>query len=320
MSVQDGRDKGVTGGGAKPPGDAPVETAQTLAPETIQVQQERARSNERTLAPFKPQKGAPLPPTAVISPKPVVVADPPDQAAIDEFFGSEAVHDRPGFVVAGQGESIPPIDPQQGEVDQVFDIPPLTDEDRLRMPAASDTDTPSRGLLPNLTPPKGDKFEGISRGGFGNLDDAQYEPLNGSEVLELALELADELVGRIKNDLRFSMALVYPRIAIRLRLEVEGHADDDNAGFTIEHVRIPKEGTPGGTPMDIARLKANQVCFVVEAARREMTPEGESENPPDKIRDDLGLSKPRKQQIESNGMSSFVDIGSPGGDVRALTR
>ncbi len=39
----------------------------------------------------------------------------------------------------------------------------------------------------------------------------------------------------------------------------------------------------------------------------ELTPEGEVENPPDRLRDELGLEKPRKQVIETPSGRMFVD-------------
>ena len=307
----------ITGGGAVPPPDAQQETAQPLQRSTIAVQLERAAQNERPLPPFnpKPLKGVRPQPVAaaVTSPKPTSTED-----LIGEFFGSDVPTqppvvargpDRPTLVVPGQGEPVPSLDPAQGEIDQLEDIlPELTAEDRLRMPAASDTDTPAKGLLPHLTPPSGDKFDGISRGGFGDIGEAQYFPLSGDEALELACALADDLVARCRNDLRFSMALTYPRIRMRLVLEVEGHAEDNNAGFEIQTVAAPKDSEKGGTPMEVARARANQVCFVLQSSRQEFTPDGESDRPPDAIRSELGLSIPRKQIVDAGGHQSFVDV------------
>lgn len=311
MSVADGRDRGVTGGGAVPPPDAPIEITQPLRPDaggmvladgTVTSPRERALANERVLPPFNPPKGGPKPPPVVAAP--VVVNPQPNQAAIEEFFGSDTT------------SALDPVVPAEAVAPE---LPPLTAEDRLRMPAASNSDSPARGRLADITPPKGDKFEGIARGGFGDFGDAQYEPLNGAELLQLSLELADRLVEQIRNDLRFSMALTYPRVRVRLALEVTGHAEDVADGFSVEKFFVAKDGQPGSTPIDVARLKADRICFVVDEARGEITDTGDSDAPPDQIRDELGLPKPRKQIIERNGGQSFVDIG-PESDSAAVTR
>jgi len=329
----------ITGGGAKPPADAPVESAQPIQPETIAFQQDRARQNERELKPFAPPQrkvavvGTGVTAAALVAANAQATKPDPTQALIDDVFGTEptkAVSDvtapreqapRDLSVLPGQGQPVPALDPMQGDIDQLSDVlPELTAEDRARMPAASNTDSPAKGLLPDLTPPKGDKFDGISRGGFSDLNDAQYFPLQGDEAAELAYALADTLVAQIRNDLRFSMALVYPRIRMTLQLIVEGHAEDDNAGFVIQKIKAPKDGEKGGTPLEIAKLKADQVCFIIQAVRQEFTPDGESDQPPDALRDELGLGKPRKQLIETNGRQAFVDVVSPGSDMAALTR
>lgn len=311
----------ITGAvGAVPPADAPIEHAQPIRPETIQFQQDRARSNEKELPPFNPP-GQRRP---VVAP-PVVSKPDATAALIADVFGSDAgevrpVADRPTVVVAGQGTIVPVIDPQQEIVDQLEDIlPALTAEDRLRMPAASSTDTPAKGLLPDLTPPKGDKFEGVQRGGFSDLADAQYFPLQGDELKELVLALFDDLAARIANDLRFSMALVYPRVRAIVEIRVEGHAEDNNSGFEIRKILAPKDGEKGGTPEEIARQRADQIVFVIQALRQEFTPEGDSDQPPDALRDALHLPKPRKQIIETTTGQAFVDI-VPGSDMAALTR
>ena len=320
----------ITGGGAVPPPDAPIESAQPIQPDALDAMLANAAVNEKVLPPFNPKPmGRPI---QALSNTVSRVKDATADLIADVFgtdppkvvsaVGGPRVQEIPKdrSVVAGQGLPIPQNDPMFSEVDQLEDVlPELTAEDLTRMPAASNTDTPSKGLLPNLTPPKGDKFDGIARGGFGNLDEAQYFPLSGDEAGQLALALMDTLAAQIPNDLRFSMALTYPRIRMTLQLIVEGQAEDNNAGFEILKIKAPKEGEKGGTPLEIAQARADQVCFVISARRQEFTPEGESDQPPDAIRDELGLHKPRKQIIETNGRQAFVDV-VPGSDLAALRR
>ena len=290
--------------GAVPPPDAPRETAAPLAPDTIAVQQANARANEKVLPPFNP----PQRPIAQTLPTPAPQPAPKPSAQLST---ADLIAD-----VFGESELPSGIEPDRETVDQLVDVfptaealPPLTDEDRARMPAASNTDTPAKGLLPNLVPAhEPDKFEGISRGGFSDVGEAQYFPLSGDELREVILSLFTDLTKRIDNDLRFSMALTYPRVRARVLIEVEGMADDDNAGFVIERLFVPKIGDPGSTPVEIARAKADKVVFVVQAVKQEVAPDGQSDTPPDQFRDDLGLPKPRKQIVQFAGRESFVDV------------
>ena len=323
MSVADGRAKGVTGGGAAPPPDAPRETAQPIDIDAIYQHAQDVRDaagvgGEKVLPPFNPQR---RPVASVSVPGPGLPHLPVTQAATEALIA-----DVFGTAPAVTGPRIQPtdplgeIDPDQGVVDQLEDVlPELTDEDRMRMPAASNTDTPSKGLLPNLTPVAGDKFDGIQRGGFSDLGEAQYFPIQGDELLNVVMACAKELLAQIQNDLRFSMALVYPRVRAVVEIRIEGHAEDNNAGFEIQKVFMPKDGEKGSTPVEVARTRADEVCFVVQSLRQEFTPEGESEQPPDAMRDEFRLQIPRKQMVESGGRPSFVDV-TPGSDAAALTR
>lgn len=311
----------VSGGiGSVPPPDAPHETAEPIRAETLAVHRQMAQQHEKVLAPLNPQR--------LKGPLPVPQPDPPATVQISEIdqlvadvFGAP-VPDRPGIIVAGQGDPLPAMDPEQGLVDQLDDLPPLTEEDRARMPAASMSESPAKGILPDLIPrAEPNKFEGISRGGFSDIGEAQYFPLDGSELKELVLSLFDVLSKQIQNDLRFSMALTYPRVRARVRIEIEGAAEDKDGGFTIEKVRAPKPGAPGGTALDIARQRANQIVFVVEAVKQEFSEDGTSEAPPDQIRDELQLHRPHKQIIQGQmpGQQFMVDVG-PGSDLASVTR
>jgi len=311
MSVADGRSKGVVGGaGVAPPPDAPQETAQPIQPGTLSFQQAQAAANEKPLPPFNPQGRRPIPAVSAVP-----VKAPSTASLIADVFGSEA----PQPAAPRQPlESV--LDPDQGLIDQLEDIlPELTPEDRARMPAASNSDSPSRGILASLKPPMGDKFEGISRGGFSDGGEAQYFPLDGTELRALVLTMLHEVALRIENDLRFSIAVTYPRVRATISIEIEGHAEDNNAGFMIEKVVAPKDGAKGSTPLEMAKRFGDEVCFVVSATKQEFTPEGEIDSPPDAMRDHVGLSKPRKQMIETSTGPVFVDV-APGTDARALTR
>lgn len=163
-------------------------------------------------------------------------------------------------------------------------------------PAESNTDSPSRGIPKPITDPGK-----TITGGFGNLGEAQYYGIDGNELRELVRALMGEISERIENDLRFSMAIVYPRLIVRARIEVEGYAAD--AGFQIERIKADER-----TPIEVAREKADEFCFVISTQRREFDENGEPENPPDRLRDELGLPKPRKQFVQSGAHRMIVDV------------
>lgn len=326
MSVEGGRAKGVEGAvGVAPPADAPQESAQPITPDAEATMRARAAANERQLAPFKPAtSAAPKPATPAAAPvsrtlrranRPAV----PTTTGIiltDTDYPSLAAPTAEDVTVTGQGaidqiEDVPPTDPT------IDALPPLTDDDRARMPAASMTDTPARGA-PKVLPGQQPLDKQIT-GGFSDALDAQYFPLDGTELCQLVLGLFDQLATQIPNDLRFSMALTYPRVRVRVRVEVEGHAEDSDAGFVIEKVSQPKEGQKGGTVLEIARSRATEMVFVVQALRQEFDAEGQSDTPPDALRDELQLTKPQKQLLtDGNGRQTIVDRLPT--DLASLTR
>jgi hypothetical protein len=304
-----GRKDEITGGGAVPPPDAPIEKSEPIRPDAQAEFLNRARQNEQTLKPFNPQRRSP-PPLAPVAAVPSPTAGPALAPAPDLAARIADVFDEPPIAAA------PPPTADELQVDQYEDsIPALTDEDRKRMPAASNSESPSRGILPNLIPPTGDKFDGIPRGGFGDAAFAEYTPLNGYELLQLVKAEAKALLARCENDLRFSMAITYPRVRLRVSVEVEGAAEDKDNDFRIDRVRIPKGGEAGSTPLDVARaLGAEDMVFVLSRIRQEFDEEGRSDEPPDALRDAVGLDKPRKTMLVVGGRHMFVDIlpGSTG--------
>jgi hypothetical protein len=327
-------------GGVAPPPDAPIETTQPLQPETIAHQMAQARANERELKPFNPPKARPpIAPAAsptVAVPSPAPKADVPGVNALADvaadFFGTEP--SAVPVLAPPRSPSVPPHIafnepiPENdalalGEVEQMADLEPLSDEDRARMPAASNSESPSRGILKDLVPDV--QSRKAVTGGFGLSLEGQYNPLDGTELRELVLSMFDELVKSTENDLRFSMGLTYPRVQARVVIEIEGYAEDANNSIRIERVRVPKNAEKGATPKDVARSLADRVTFVVLAKRQEFTPDGESEMPPDEFREKLGLPVPRMTMVpgvggDPNMNHQFVDVVAPGTDARALMR
>lgn len=157
---------------------------------------------------------------------------------------------------------------------------------RSAQPAASNTDSPARGM----PSPVADPGKRIT-GGFGDAIDQQYFPLDGSELRALVVGILEYLKDQMLNDLRFSVALCYPRVTARVVIHIEGYAHEMNFDLTraAEHTK---------TSAAIAEAAgADAVAFELEGVVAEMTPEGESVMPPNATREALGLVVPRKQRV-----------------------
>jgi len=175
-------------------------------------------------------------------------------------------------------------------------------------PAGSNTEDPSRGI------PRGDVRPGKEiTGGFADQAGLQYFALDGRELGVLVVDMLQSMADRIVNDLRFNEAITYPRVSVRTWVEVSGFAEDQN--FTVDKI-VPDglaaraAGDPAikNTTAEIAREVADEVVFVIVAEKREADANGEPVDPPDKIRQELGLQRPRKQIIRGPGNSQqFVD-------------
>lgn len=176
--------------------------------------------------------------------------------------------------------------------------PPVTEQPSRYQPAASDTDTPSRGI-PTPIEDEGKRITG----GFGDIAEAQYIPLNGSELAEVVKGLLSEIDARLDDDLRFSMAVTYPRVRAKVIVEIQAHAQP---GFDITKLGPPHTKTP----LEIARARADEIVFVVIAQREEMTDAGESVMPPNALRRELELPIPGKRYVETPGGRQLVDLPS----------
>lgn len=167
-------------------------------------------------------------------------------------------------------------------------------------PAESETDSPARGVPTPIQDPN----RRIT-GGWGDADAAQYNPLNGLELAELVKQLLDELNDRLSRDLRFHLAIVYPRASVTLTLKVEGYAQDSN--FEIKGQKVHDK-----TPEAIAEKAGSPTAFDVEVSRAEFDAEGTAQDPPDKIRHELGLEVPRKQWTGDGANRQVVDLPGRG--------
>ena len=240
-----------------PPPNAPREVAQPLDAATVADQIAKSRSNERTLAPLR---------EAGIS-------------VVSQLTGMTP----PG---AAPAPPVPPSAPAD------FVVPDAVNP----MPAASESDSPARGI----PRPIGDPGKTIT-GGFGHAGEAQYYPLDGRELLELVRHLMDQLNERLDNDLRFHPAITYPRVRARVVIEIEGYAEAGN--FPIEKIEVREK-----TPIEVARQYGDRIAFALIEHRQEFSEAGEPENPPDRLRDELGLPKPRKQMVQAGASRIMVDV------------
>lgn len=266
--------------GVEAPADAPREVSQPLQADYIADSLAKARVNEKELAPLTYGRGPIDNEIAALEAK---------LAALK--LGNNGVPDvvhEPKPVAAAAGYPQP---------SKYVDAEPKT-----QFPAASNTDSPTRGLPGTAPVPAARSKPPIQViGGFGEAE-AEYHPLDGRELMRLVDALASDLVKRCENDLRFTVAITYPRMTCKLLLIVEGEADD--AGFEIQKVMVPHEKTP----LEVAQQYADSVTFVVRAQRREFDDAGNSESPADAIRDELGIEKPRKRRIGSGAGSAVVDV------------
>lgn len=171
------------------------------------------------------------------------------------------------------------------------------DVDGTYLPAASNSDSPSRGI-PRAQLPKGKEITG----GFGEAADGQYFPLDGQELLNVIWLLMDELAARLVNDLRFSIAATYPRVAVKAQIVVEGYAADQS--FTIEKIMRPHDKTP----IAVAEQRADEVVFVIKTERREFAADGEISSPPNALRQETGQAIPRKQWVGSGPTRQMADV------------
>ncbi len=251
-----------------PPDGAPHEVAADLSPDLIAQQLARAQANEKVLAPFDPPKGPTPPPAAIV----LTDAPPAPQArevspASDLNAAARALSEARAARQAGNTQ-----------------------------PAASDSDSPSRGI-PKPVFDEGKKITG----GFGHVGEAQYYPINGDELHEIVKGMVDSMLKRIANDLRFSMAITYPRLICDLTLTFKGWAAD-----VEEQVKVVK--THEQTPAEIAGQFGQAVVFVVQETKSEFDQDGEPLDPPDRMRDGAGLPKPQKQLVGVGTGRMLVDI------------
>lgn len=251
--------------GTPPPPGAPIETTQPLAPDaggvvlldgTVKDPRALAAQNERELLPLVFEK-PPLEAPVLTEPTSGVTGKA--IKGLDPFYARQAER-------AAAAEA-----PAEGPA--VVDL--------AQFPAGSNSDTPRRGL------PKPIRDHGKQiTGGFGMMPE-HYSPLNGDEVKTALEALMDLVHASLQRDLRLTVATTYARAQISVTLAVRG-------SVMAHPVEIRREQLLDRNPVDVAEQFGDEVMFVVLQQRREENARGESEDPPNKIRQDLGLPIPRR--------------------------
>lgn len=278
---------------------APSETTQPLDPAVVADQLDRAARNERSLQPLSFAADA-------------AVADAAGGAAVPaaeavSLAGGRRIRQvrRTGSTAVDEAAPAPARPPVQTISDlSAGAVNAPRTEGEPWQPAASNTDSPSRGLPRNTSLDPGKQITG----GFGDVTDAQYFPLDGTELRELINALMDQVHQRMQDDLRFTIAICYPRVRARVEVIVEAFVEDQ--GFTIPRVMVPHDKTP----LAVARQYGDEIVFTVIAQREEMTDSGESVAAPNATRLELGLPVPRKQAVDTPTGRMLVDIPhSPAG-------
>lgn len=251
-----------------PPAHAPHEVTHDLTPDAVADQLARARQHERTLQPL------------VFGAKIRSDAPTPAEQVLEQTFAAPP----------------PSAEPPRKVMTPAMQETPVVVAERSHQPAASDTDTPSRGIPRPIDDP-GKRITG----GFGDLGEAQYYALDGMELKELVKHLMGKLLGQVENDLHFSMAITYPRVEVKVCVQVSGYAKE--GAFELF-----KGGSHDKTTVENAvKAGAQPIALELAETRAEFDANGEPIDAPDRIRDELGLEKPHKQVVQMGVNRSIVD-------------
>lgn len=331
-----GRHGEITGQvGTPPPPGAPIETAQPITPEMQQQMERAARANEQVLPELKAQPQGDVTDAAVRAreldalmggtkrARPPITPTPTQQATTQPapsgiiLTDADADADAPDVADAAPAAAPPVVEappvadapPPPADIPRVI-VPPVVEGSKLAaaaraandarirtsQPAASNTDSPSRGIPTQQTDP-GKQITG----GFGAAADQQYFPLDGSELREVVLGLMDKLAAQLTNDLRFSPALCYPRVRARVIVSIDCYAKE----MSFE---LPKAADHLKTPLAVAIAQgAEPGEMEIEAGVGEYAEDGGTETSTNKMRRDLGLEVPMKQRIQTPTGFATID-------------
>ena len=285
--------------GAVPPPHAPRETTQPLQPGAVKDMLAKAIANEKELKPLHFGPGPtpaqiPTKPSPVIQPRPVDPTAPPRPASLKP---SDAVPGDPVPVDAGPADRVDSTASAADPAGPDTRVPTPTDtpdtpealsaEFLKEHPAASNTDTPARGI-PKVQPP--DK---AITGGFGH-EPSQYFALDGTEVRAVAEKLLDSIRDQMAHDLRFGIACCYPQVLITATITITGSGHEAPTN-DVDHT-VTAENTVALRPTTETLLTLT--AFAVD----------DDQTPADALRDKAGLKKPRKQLVTTSMGKTFADV------------
>ena len=162
----------------------------------------------------------------------------------------------------------------------------LTEAFKATHPAASRTDSPSRGI----PTPSADPGKQVTGGWGPTGSGSEYFALNGDELKQIAIALAGRLTQALEGDLRFGLSVVYPQVRISLHLTVDGRTPE---GRDLDL----RDRDNTRTELDFSRI----LDLAADVEDSEETPAG-------KIRDDFQIRGPRKQVIRAGAARLLVDV------------
>lgn len=264
---------------APPPG-APHQVSQPLSSTDRSAMLAKAQQHERELKPLTatgPGLGANsapiVHPAASTTSGSVAEAPPP----VAEGQGGQAAGAEEGETLAAVAEVFNgPAGTQTASTppDPRFVIPDHG-AGRVR-PAESDTDSPSRGIpTPTLDPGK------QVTGGWGD-SGGEYFALDGAELAQVTQTLFRDLQRQMSADLRFGISTVYPQVRVRVQVLVDG---------------IDPSVPVSEQKFDLGATRILELEGLVQ---------DDQDSPADALRDQAGLTKPRKQRL--NGVSFDVPV------------
>ncbi len=259
--------------GVEPPTGAPRETSQPLQSEFVESSRAKAQMNERELAPLRV----------------------PGPAA-----GDLAAQGLVGEPVAAVHEVQAPAGVRAAEPDAALSRAYRTAVARGPAHVGNGSEDPvtagpTRGM------PRGIPLDKQVTGGFGMAEAPTYFALNGLELREMIDALQGHLKKQVSEDLRFGIALTYPRVAVTLTLKVVAYPVDGS--FDLVH-----EKSFEGTSEAEALTMADRQEFEISAEASDT-----DETPANQIREELGLEIPMKQLSRNSTPKNpmFVDRQTP---------
>lgn len=160
----------------------------------------------------------------------------------------------------------------------------MTESFKATHPAASNTDSPARGV----PTPSADPGKQIT-GGWGPVGSgSEYFALNGAELKTIVVALADRLKQALDGDLRFGLSVVYPQVKVSLSLTVDGRSPEGRDLDLKDEARL--------------HLQWDRILTLdADVEDSEQTPAG-------KIRDDFQISGPSKQVVRAGAARMLVDV------------